>query len=481
MDIIKSFYGIVAPIYKIVLIVAAALIPLIIIRILVSRSTTNAEELRESRELTKAGLNLILIFILFPSIAGILITAISAVFTKNIGGIASGQSISLVNLQGTGASSLYSIIFVVITWISIAFASLARTTFTYSLVPSIGLMEETTFFNASSQGGVGNAINSFWIFFMGLAVAVIMILVLVDYFKDIFAMASGENGYRQALGGGIFTILARVITSILMAAFSWPISRAIIFMGEQLYNIFVRILGPNPVYGTVDCGGGMPLIGSDQGQTDLVEKFVNNNHQIAAGTAVYALTPWSAKMQSVISGGGSAAPGKSGISKSVILSIASLPQALIILFVSTYSTMMVVTITALMAMRFIMLAFLVIISPVVFSGLASKFTEKGFSKWLNKIITWSVFPVITAMILLFGYYLANGISGAFIASTTLTGLNAGAGIAADKAVYFVQMFIYASAMMMVSKAPSLISELTSGLTEGMEEPNAMIASITKRR
>lgn len=476
MDIIKSFYGIVAPIYKIVLIVAAALIPLIIIRILISRSTTNAEELRESRELTKAGLNLILIFILFPSIAGILITAISAVFTKNIGGIASGQSISLVNLQGTGASSLYSIIFGVITWISIAFASLARTTFTYSLVPSIGLMEETTFFNASSQGGVGNAINSFWIFFMGLAVAVIMILVLVDYFKDIFAMASGENGYRQALGGGIFTILARVSTSILMAAFSWPISRAIIFMGEQLYNIFVRILGPNPVYGTVDFGGGMPLIGSDQGQTDLVEKFVNNNHPIAAGTAVYALTPWSAKMQSVISGGGSAAPGKS-----VILSIASLPQALIILFVSTYSTMMVVTITALMAMRFIMLAFLVVISPVVFSGLASKFTEKGFSKWLNKIITWSVFPVITAMILLFGYYLANGISGAFIASTTLVGLNTGAGIAADKAVYFVQMFIYASAMMMVSKAPSLISELTSGLTEGMEEPNAMIASITKRR
>lgn len=477
-ELIKLFTSIVLPIYKIVLIAAAALVPLIIIRVLVARSTTNAEELSESRELSKAGLNIALVFILLPPIITLLMMAISSAFSGASAGFGDGKAMNLVALQGTGASSIYSIIFGVLTWLAIAFASMARTTFTYSLVPSIGIMEETTFFNAASQGGVGNAINSFWIFFMGLAVAIIIILVLVDYFKDVFALASGQSVSRPELGGGIFTILARVITSILMAAFSWPISRAIIFLGEQLYNIFIKVIGEGgSIYGNIDIS---TLSDGTNSQMDYLAGFINNKHPIAAGSAIYALTPWSDKMATVISG--VAGPvGMGGVTDtSTVFSIASLPQALIILFLSTYSTMMIVTITAMMAMRYIMLAFLVIVSPVVFSGLASKFTEKGFSKWLNKMITWSVFPVIVAMVLLFGYFLANGMGAAFepsvaagVADPTLAAIK-------GRSIYFIKMFIYAAAMLLVTKCPALISDLTSGLTEGMEEPNAIISSITKR-
>jgi hypothetical protein len=480
-SLVALFASIVAPIYKIILVAAAVLIPIIIVRILVARSTTNAEELAESRELTKAGINIALIFVLLPPIATILIMIISKAFSGSTVNLGAGGDMTVTALQGTGTSAVYSLIFGVLTWLAIAFASMARTTFTYSLVPAIGTMEETTFFQASG-GGVGNAINSFWIFFMGLAVAIILILVLVDYFKDVFALASGESVSRPALGGGIFTMLARVITSVLMAAFSWPISRAIIFLGEQLYNIFIKVLGTptdptKGVYGTIAFSDQTAAIDSSV-QMKYLASFINNTHPIAAGSAIYALSPWSDKMASVISG----ATATSGYNAQVgtIFSIASLPQALVILFISTYSTMMIVTITAMMAMRYIMLAFLVVVSPIVFSGLASKFTEKGFEKWLNKMITWSVFPVIVAMILLFGYFLASGMGGAFGASTRGT-LDPATQVVADRSVYFIKMFIYAAAMMLVTKAPSLISELTSGLTEGMEEPNAIISSLTKRK
>lgn len=483
-SLIALFASIIWPIYKIVLIAAAVLIPIIIIRILVARSTTNAEELAESRELTKAGINIALIFVLLPPLASILIVIISKAFGGATVSLGAGTGdLALTTLQGTGVSSIYSIIFGVMTWLAVAFASMARATFTYSLVPAIGTMEGTTFFAASGQG-IGNAINSFWIFFMGLAVAIIIILVLVDYFKDVFALAAGETVARPALGGGIFTMLARIVTSVLMAAFSWPISRAIIFLGEQLYNIFIKVLGTpadptKGVYGKIAFSDANVILDKLGGsvQEKYLESFINNTHPIAAGAAVYALSPWSDKMASAVSGATTLNGFHAGVG--TIFSIASLPQALIVMFVSTYSTMMVVTITAMMAMRYIMLAFLVVVSPIVFSGLASRFTEKGFEKWLNKIITWSVFPVIVAMILLFGYFLANGMGAAFTA--TENALEPAAKDVANRSVYFINMFIYAAAMMLVVKAPSLISELTSGLTEGMEEPNAIISSLTKRR
>jgi hypothetical protein len=475
-SLIALFASIIWPIYKIVLIAAAVLIPIIIIRILVARSTTNAEELAESRELTKAGINIALIFVLLPPLATILIVVISKAFSGATVSIGAGTGeLALTTLQGTGTSSIYSVIFGVMTWLAVAFASMARATFTYSLVPAIGTMEGTTFFAASGQG-IGNAINAFWIFFMGLAVAIILILVLVDYFKDVFALASGETVARPALGGGIFTMLARVVTSVLMAAFSWPISRAIIFLGEQLYNIFIKVLGENSVYGKIIFSTQNAII-DNSAQEKYLESFINNTHPIAAGTAIYALAPWSDKMASTVSGATTLNGFHAGVG--TIFSIASLPQALIVMFVSTYSTMMVVTITAMMAMRYIMLAFLVVVSPIVFSGLASRFTEKGFEKWLNKIITWSVFPVIVAMILLFGYFLANGMGAAFQA--TSDAMVPAVRDIANRSVYFINMFIYAAAMMLVVKAPSLISELTSGLTEGMEEPNAIISSLSKRR
>jgi len=480
-DLITLFASIVWPIYKIIMIAAAVLIPIIIVRILVARSTTNAEELAESRELSKAGINIALIFVLLPPLTTVLIMVISSAFSKTAIGLGtSGPGLALNTLQGTGTSAVYSVIFGVLTWIAVAFASMARATFTYSLVPAIGTMEGTTFF-AATGGGIGAAINSFWIFFMGLAVAIILILVLVDYFKDVFALAAGETVARPALGGGIFTMLARVVTSVLMAAFSWPISRAIIFLGEQLYNIFIKVLGDptKSVYGTIGFPTGADALADNSVLEKYLQSFINNAHPIASGAAVYALTPWSSNIAGKVAGVG----GLGGFfqQEGTIFSIASLPQALVVLFVSTYSTMMIVTITAMMAMRYIMLAFLVVVSPIVFSGLASKFTEKGFEKWLNKMITWSVFPVLVAMVLLFGYFLANGMSAAFLATTAKLPDPATMQTAANRSVYFINMFIYASAMILVTKTPSLISELTSGLTEGMEEPNAIISSITKRK